>query len=301
MTNETGLCLPPLDQVDTPIFKVPSEACDCHAHVFGPRKKFPFILDRSYTPPEASLNAYQNMHRQLGLTRAVIVQPSIYGNDNKATLDAIKQYGDENARGVAVVTNNVSEAELEMLHIGGIRGVRFNLLFKGGMQLKDLEYIASKIAIFNWHIQLLIDVSELQSIADRLRRLPNEIVFDHMGHMPTNRGVNDVGFQTLINLIEEGHAWAKLSGSYRTSTASPSYKDAEVFAHALISASNKRMVWGSDWPHPGLYDNMPNDGALLNALNDYCPSDTLKKAILVDNPAQLYGFNAPLEGREHGK
>lgn len=288
--SETDLCLPPLDQVDPAAFNVPSKSCDCHAHIFGPRKRFPLIFDRSYTPPEASIRAYQNMHRKLGITRAVIVQPSIYGNDNKATLEAIKQYGEKNARGIAVVPNNISERELEMLHRGGIRGVRFNLLFKGGAKLKNLEHIASKIVTFKWHVQLLVDVSELQSIANKLKKLPTEVVFDHMGHMPTTRGVGDVGFQTLINLIKEGRAWAKLSGNYRISTKRPLYKDAVAFACALISASNKRVVWGSDWPHPGLYDNMPNDGALINVLDDYAPSDTLRRAILVDNPARLYGF-----------
>ena len=299
--NETKLCLPPLDQVDTPVFKVPAGTCDCHAHVFGSQKKYPLIVDRSYTPPEASVKAYQNMHRKLGITRAVIVQPSIYGNDNKATFEAIRKYGDENARGVAVVADNVSENTLEMLHLRGIRGVRFNLLFKGGAQLKDLEYIASKVAVFKWHVQLLIDVSELPSIDNRLRRLPTEVVFDHMGHMPAHRTVNNSGFQALINLIKEGRAWAKLSGNYRISTARPSYKDVTALARALISASNRRVIWGSDWPHPGLYDNMPNDGALLNALNDYAPSDTLKQAILVDNPAQLYDFDPPLREEDRDK
>ena len=297
--NTINLCLPPLAQIDPVIFSVPSGACDCHAHVFGPKKVFPFISDRSYTPPEAPIAAYQEMHRKLGIARAVIVQPSVYGNDNGATLNAIKQYGDDNARGIAVVAKDVSEAELETLHRRGIRGVRFNLLFKGGAQLKDLEHIASKIAAFRWHIQLLMDVSELPLIVGRLRRLPTEFVFDHMGHMPTTCRTDNVGFKTLLDLIKEGRAWAKLSGNYRISSAGPSYKDAKVFAYALISASKTRIVWGSDWPHPGLYNEMPNDGALLNALDDYAPSAALKKAILVDNPAELYGFNLPANGAAH--
>ena len=299
--SPSDLCLSPLEQVDPLRFTVSSGACDCHAHIFGPKKMFPFIADRSYTPPEASIEAYKNMHRKLGITRAVIVQPSVYGTDNQVTLTAIKQYGNENARGIAVVDNDVSELELERLHEKGIRGVRFNLLFKGGAQFKYLERISSKIAPFNWHVQILMDVSELQLITDRLRRLPTEIVFDHMGHISTNHGTNNLGFQALINLIKEGRAWVKLSGNYRISSAKPPYKDAEAFARALISASQKRVVWGSDWPHPGLHDTMPNDGALLNALDEYAASDQLKHAILVNNPAELYGFNTSPKGSEYDK
>ena len=168
-------------------------------------------------------------------------------------------------------------------------------------KFKYLERISSKIAPFNWHVQILMDVSELQLITDRLRRLPTEIVFDHMGHISTNHGTNNLGFQALINLIKEGRAWVKLSGNYRISSAKPSYKDAEAFARALISASQKRVVWGSDWPHPGLHDTMPNDGALLNALDEYAASDQLKHAILVNNPAELYGFNTSPKGSEYDK
>ena len=290
MTN-MDLCLPPHSQISSLAFSVPPYACDSHAHIIGPAEKFPQISDRSYTPHEASLESYQALHRGLGIQRAVIVQPSIYGHDNRVTVDAIRRYGNTNARGIAVVTNQISEAELETLHLAGIRGVRFNLLFKGGTCLEDLEHIAQKIVGFKWHIQLLIDVSQLKAIAPRLRKLPIQVVFDYMGHMPTTLGLHHVGFQTLINLMKEGYAWAKVSGNYRISRAGRPYHDAIPFAQALIAASSERVVWGTDWPHLGLYNEMPNDSDLLNVLDDYAPSSALKHIILVDNPEKLYGFD----------
>ena len=297
MTN-MDLCLPPHSAVNSLEFSVPPYSCDCHAHIIGPVTLFPQIEDRSYSSPEASLESYQTLHRELGIRRAIIVQPSIYGYDNRVTINAISRYGATSARGIAVVTPQILDSELETLHLGGIRGVRFNLLFKGGASLEDLEYIAQKIAGFKWHIQLLIDVSQLEAIASRLRKLPVPVIFDHMGHMPTNLGVQHSGFQTLINLMKEGCAWAKVSGNYRISSAGPPYRDAIPFAQALIAASPDRVVWGTDWPHPGLYKKMPNDGDLLGALDDYAPSSKLKQKILVDNPEKLYGFDTqPLENK----
>ncbi|MGD8477661.1 MAG: amidohydrolase family protein [Burkholderiales bacterium] len=282
-------CLAPDPHPRPPRFAMPAKACDCHAHVLGPPDKYPYVANRSYTPPTALLEDYQALHRVLGIERAVIVQPSVHGTDNAVTLDGITGYG-PNARGIAVVDASVSERELQRLHDGGMRGVRLNLLFGGGVGLETLEPLAERIADFGWHVQLLFDARDLVELAPRLRKLPVTVVVDHMGHMKTQHGISHPGFQTLLDLVRDGVCWVKLSGNYRISSDGPPYKDAIAFARALIEAAPEHMVWGTDWPHPALEDFMPNDGDLLDAVDDYAPEADLKQAILADNPARLYGF-----------
>ncbi len=285
----TRPCLAPDPEPRSPRFDVPAGACDCHAHVLGPPEVYPYVADRSYTPPPASLEAYKSLHRVLGIDRSVIVQPSVHGTDNQVTLDAIVGYG-PNARGVAVADASVDEPTLVRLNDGGFRGVRLNVLFGGGVGIDALEPLAERIADMGWHIQLLLDARNLVELAPRLRRLPVPAVVDHMGHMKISNGIDHPGFQTLVDLVRDGICWVKLSGNYRISAEGPPYSDAIAFAHALIEAGPERMIWGTDWPHPALNEFMPNDGDLLDALDDYAPDPELKHAILVDNPARLYGF-----------
>ena len=268
---------------------MPPDACDCHAHVFGPPELHPYAPERSYTPPTASLDAYRGLHRVLGIERAVIVQPSVHGTDNQVTLDAIAGYG-TNARGVAVVDESVQDSELARLHHGGVRGIRLNVLFGGGVGLHALEPLSQRIADMGWHIQLLLDARELVELSPRLRRLPVPVVVDHMGHMNVAHGIEHPGFQALLRLVRDGVCWIKLSGNYRISSQRPLYADVVPFARALIEARPEHVVWGTDWPHPALNDFMPKDGDLLDALDDYAPEPDLKHAILVDNPARLYEF-----------
>ena len=284
-------CLGPDPNPRAPSFQVPSGACDCHAHVLGPPEKYPYVAERSYTPPAATLESYQALHRVLGIDRAVIVQPSVHGTDNRVTLDGIARYG-PNARGVAVINADVPDHELKALDAGGIRGVRLNLLFGGGVGLSALETLSERIADMGWHVQLLLDARDLVELAPRLRRLPVAVVIDHMGHMNVAHGIDHPGFRTLLELVQDGICWIKLSGNYRISASGPPYKDVVPFARALIEARPRHMIWGSDWPHPALQSFMPNDGDLLDALDDYAPEADLKQSILVDNPARLYGFTA---------
>ena len=285
----TKPCLGPDPNPRPPKFAMPAGACDCHAHVLGPPDQYRYVPERSYTPPTALLVDYQALHQVLGIERAVIVQPSVHGTDNRVTIDGIAGYG-PNARGIAVVGADVDEAELQRLNDGGIRGVRLNLLFGGGVGLQALEPLSQRIADLGWHVQLLLDARDLVELAPRLRKLPVPLVVDHMGHMNVAHGIDHPGFQALIELVRDGICWIKLSGNYRISASGPPYKDAIPFARALIAAAPGHMVWGTDWPHPALNDSMPNDGDLLDALDDYAPDPELKKAILVDNPARLYGF-----------
>jgi 2-pyrone-4,6-dicarboxylate lactonase len=285
----TKECLPALSNPSPPAKRAPVGACDCHAHVIEPQSVLPFVANRDYSPPPAPLEAYQAMHRVLGIDRAVIVQPSFYGTDNSVTLRAIEAYG-ENCRGIAVVDDTISDRQLESLHAGGIRGVRYNLVFAGGVGLGSIERMAARIAPMGWHVQLLVNGNTLVDIEPVLFRLPVPSVIDHMGHIEAKLGLDQPGFQALLRLVRAGKAWVKLSGNYRISAQDAPYDDAIPFARALIAAAPHHMVWGTDWPHPAMFETMPDDGALLDALYSYSDADRIITDILVNNPKVLYQF-----------
>jgi len=287
--DDAPLCLGPDPDPRPPGFAVPPDACDCHAHIIGPLTLFPLQLERSYTPPEAPLSAYRHLLETLGLSRGVLVQPSIFGTDNACMLQALARHRNT-LRGVAAVEANVDEAELESLASNGIKGLRLNLLFKGGVPLDHLEALARRVERLQWHLELLLDVRELPALMPRLARLPVDIVIDHLGHMPAAEGIAHPGFQSLLKLVRGGRCWVKLSGAYRVSSAGAPFQDTVPFARALVEADPTRLVWGSDWPHTAIAGHMVNDGDLLDLLALWVPEPRLRHLILVENPARLYGF-----------
>lgn len=274
-----------------PSLSLPPGSIDTHMHVFGPTSHYPYTPERTYTPTDASLADYRHMAQTVGLERTVVVQPSVYGTDNRATAEAVKALGPEKARGVAVVDASVSDEALRALHEAGFRGVRLNLLFRGGVDFAAVEKLAGRLAPMGWHIQFLIDVSAFEELEPRLNRLPVDCVIDHMGHMATSKGPDHPGFQSLLRLVGGGRCWVKLSGPYRiTAEERPPYGDVTPFARALIAANPERMVWGSDWPHPHIAVPMPNDGALVEMLGEWAPDEAILRRIMVENPEELYGF-----------
>jgi predicted TIM-barrel fold metal-dependent hydrolase len=294
MNNSEGeaaipVCEAPNSEPGRPRISAPPDAWDCHAHIFGPPEQYAFVPGRSYTPPEASIQNYQRMLGALGPGRAVIVQPSVYGTDNRCTYDAVAASGGR-WRGVAVVDARTNMHELRRLHDAGFRGVRFNLLFKGGLAMEILEQVARLIAPLGWHVQLLLDGRDLVELAPRLRALPVPFVVDHMGHMPAKLAPAHPGFATLLALVREGNCWVKLSGPYRISARPYPYEDVAPIAKALVEASPEHMVWGSDWPHPSFQGAMPVDATLLDLLGEWVPEPLTRQRILTTNPAKLYDF-----------
>lgn len=274
-----------------PRHRLPAGATDCHAHVIGPAAAFPFVEDRSYTPPDALLPAYLHVLETLGFGRSVLVQPSMHGDDNTVMLRAMAEARGVEFRAVAVVSPDIADAELEQLHDAGVRGVRINLVYDGGgVGLDAASRIAERIAGMGWHIQFLADISRIGAGLTALERLPVPIVFDHLGHLPASAGTGDPGFSALAEMVKRGKTWVKLSGAYRVAEHDFPYPDARPFCEALLAASPARLVWGTDWPHTVCRHPMPNDGDLLDLFCDWVGSANLLKRILVDNPAELYGF-----------
>lgn len=267
---------------------MPKGAWDCHVHAIGPVDRFPLAPDRGYTPADVPVEEYVALMDRLGIARAVLVQPSIYGTDNRAMVDALVRYPTR-FRGVAVVDGHIDDAGLDALHACGVRGVRANLLNPGGISLDDAIALAPRLAARAWHLQVQIDVSSFDAW-NVLLGLPLPVVVDHLGCMAASKGPGTPGFRTLIGHVRAGRCYVKLSGAYRvTEWTATRYADATALARALVRANPRQLVWGSDWPHTDVRRDMPNDGDLLNLLAEWIPDAGLRRAVLVDTPDALYG------------
>ncbi|APC22994.1 amidohydrolase family protein [Pseudomonas protegens] len=288
-TDSPPLCAPPGAEVRAPSFVMPAGACDTHAHVIsGDLERYPLVPDRSYTPPPAPEALYLEVLRAMGMQRGVLVQPSVYGTDNRYMLEVLQRH-QEQLRGVAVVDEHVGDDELAHMHALGVRGVRINVLFRGGVNLDLMEHLAHRIADLGWHMQFLIDVRLLSEIEARMAKLPCAVVIDHFGHFPAHLGIKEPGFELLLRNVAEHGWWVKLSGAYRLSDQRPDYADTDALAHALLAVAPERMVWGSDWPHVAL-ESTPDTSSLLDRLLSWAPSERQRQSILVDNPGALYDF-----------
>ena len=288
-------CAPPDFKPRKPKFRFPAQACDCHAHVLGPAARYPYSPARVYTPPDCVLRDYRHMLDTLGVERAVLVQPSAYGTDNTAMLDAMKS-DPARLRGVAVVGGDIADGELKRLHEAGVRGVRVNIVDvkdrkPGTLPLDALAPLARRIKPLGWHMEFLMHVDEFPDFDRLVEDFPVDIVLGHLGYMRTDKGTDAAGFQALLRLVKRGRCWVKLTGPMRISSAALPYPDVTPYAHALARANPERVVWGTDWPHVIIKGPMPNDGELADLLSEWIPDERLREQVLVKNPARLYGFD----------
>ncbi len=276
-----------------PVVPVPPHACDVHAHVCGAQSRYPLIHERLYTPADASPEDYRHMLDALGVERGVLVQPSIYGTDNRAMLDGLAR-DPKRFRGVAVVPFDVPVAEIERLHAAGVRGVRCNIVDlkdnQGQLPLDQLRALAQRIQPFGWHVEFLMHVNGFPQLDLQLANFPVDVVFGHLGYVPAAQGLDTPGFAALLRLMRDGKAWVKLTGPYRLTASAMPYPDTAPFAQALVDAAPERLLWGSDWPHVMMKTAMPNDGDLFDAFAQWVPDAALRKRILVDHPGEVYDF-----------
>ena len=285
-------------------FDVPPGACDCHVHVFPDAAQFPFFAGRTYTPPTATADDLLALQRALHMDRVVIVQPSVYGTDNRATLDGIRRLGPQRARGVAVIDDKATPAQLDEMGQAGIRGVRVNLETTGvvdpAASARKLQDAVRQVSARGWHVQTYTRLAVLEALKDQLLAMPVPLVVDHFGGARGEGGVGQPGFAALVELVRSGKAYVKISGAYRSSDKRPEFGDVAPLARALIEANPDRIVWGSDWPHPESSGKRPaqeispaiavDDGLVLNQLVSWAPDAAVRRKILVENPARLYGF-----------
>jgi 2-pyrone-4,6-dicarboxylate lactonase len=288
--NPLKTCPPPDPDPVAPSLALPPDACDAHCHVFGPAAKFPYAADRSYTPPDAPVENLRRLHAKLGVSRAVIVHASCHGTEMEVTLDAIAS-SKGRYRGVACVEDGVTDRELERLHAGGIRGIRFNFVIHlGGVPDLSVFYrLLARIKPLGWHVVLHFDAEDIVSQRELLSRIDVPFIIDHMGRVKAADGLEQAPFQSLLALYRNNPlAWVKVCGAERVSNGKRPFLDAVPFAQALIAEDPSRILWGTDWPHPNITKDMPNDGELVNLFAKICPDPATQRRILVDNPTRMY-------------
>lgn len=288
------LCQAPDSEIRSPHIVFPAGAVDCHAHVCGPENQFPYADERIYTPPDATLEQYVFLLGMLGVDRAVLVQPSVYGIDNRAMLAALAS-NPQKFRGVAVINKEISDAELERMHQAGVRGVRCNVVDvvdkSAGLPIDELTAIAKRIKPLGWHLELLAHVNEYPDLAKTFADFPVDLVFGHFGYSHAKYGVHEPGFQGLLQLLREEKAWVKMTGPYRICDGDLPYTEMQPFNEAVIAANPNRLVWGSDWPHVMVKKQMPHDADLCDLFGSWVSDPELRNAILVNNPCMLYGYS----------
>jgi 2-pyrone-4,6-dicarboxylate lactonase len=273
-----------------PRFKVPAGAVDAHCHVFGPGAKFPYAPERKYTPVDAPKEKLFALRDYLGFDKNVIVQASCHGKDNAALMDALLT-SDDKARGIAVLGEEIDDEELEEMDEAGVRGVRFNFV----KRLVDftprdvLERIAARIAPLDWHVVVYFEMGDLAELEPFFTSLPTDIVIDHMGRPDLRKGIDHPEFKRFLHLLEENeNMWVKVSCPERLTIAGSPYDDVVPYARLLVERFPRRVLWGTDWPHPNMPKETPDDGVLVDVIPKIAPTRQLQQALLVDNPTTLY-------------
>lgn len=272
----------------TPSLVLPAGSCDAHCHVFGPAAVFPYADNRSYTPADAPKEALAALHDRLGVDRAVIVQASCHGTDNRAMLDAIA-WRPEAYRGVAIVDDTFDDKALQQLHEGGVRGVRFNFVrhLGGAPDMAVFDRVIARIKALGWHVVLHLDAVDIEPLSGMIHALPVPFVIDHMGRVDTGLGTDQPAFRSLLEMAKRDNCWVKVCGSERISRYP--FDAAVPFARALVEASPDRTLWGTDFPHPNLKEPV-DEADLVDLVQRFAPAEEERQRLLVDNPARLYEF-----------
>jgi D-galactarolactone isomerase len=272
---------------EVPALKAPAGSCDCHVHIYDDR--YPVVPTWAIPTPKASISDYLSVQRELGLERVVIVQANAYGFDNRCATEAIAVLG-PHARGVAAVQPNVTDAELNRLNISGFRGARCFMLQGGRLSWPDVNAIAARVAPFGWHLQVQLDGRHLLRHETLLSGLPVNVVIDHNGKFLEPVPPEHPAFQALLRLLDTGRCWVKLAAPYETSkTGPPRYEDVSKLARALAQKNPERCLWASNWPHPGVIP-APSNAHMLDLLLDWAENESTRHRILVENPAEIYGY-----------
>jgi 2-pyrone-4,6-dicarboxylate lactonase len=282
---------PPDPNTEIPEFKLPTKSCDCHTHIFGPASRYPFAPNRPYNAPDAPLEAFRAVDAKIGVERCVIVNATPHGTDNRVVTDAIAQSGGA-CRGIANVSDEMSDKDLADLDKAGIRGCRFAFLKRlGGVgDMNKFNRIVHRGAELGWHVDVYFEPGTISEFAPILSALPTSYVIDHMGTVIAAKGLDDPAFKALLDLqSSDEKCWVKISGLERASAVGKPFHDAVPFAKLLIDNARDRVLWGTDWPHPNV-KIIPNDGEIVDLIPLYASDPETHQMLLVDNPAKLFKF-----------
>ena len=272
-----------------PRFVPPPGAVDAHCHVFGPEEQFPFSSRAKYLPADATPEMLFALRDHLGFSRNVIVQASCHGSDNRATLNAIAKSNGK-ARGVAVVDPAISEDRLEVLHLGGMRGIRFNFLKRlvdSAPKDKFLE-VACRLPK-GWHVVIYFEADILEELRPFIDAIPVPLVVDHMGRPDVTQGPDGPDMKAFRNLLDSRPDihFKPTCPDRLDPTGDPWNAFAEAVA-PLVADYPDRCIWGTDWPHPNQQKVLPDDGHIVDMIPRIAPTEELQRKLLVANPERLY-------------
>jgi predicted TIM-barrel fold metal-dependent hydrolase len=297
--SQLRVSLPPDPNTRAPGWTLPAGACDTHAHVFGPPDLFPYSETRRYTPPAAPIEHYINVQKITGLSRVVFCTPTAHGTDNRVILNAIAQLGDS-ARGIANIDPSYDDRALDALHEQGIRGARFHLMDDRPGSQEFLTEHLPRLQRRDWILDLHVDPQDLVHHETYIRALPTVTIIDHMARVRGADGIDQPAFRLLLDMLKDDRFWVKVCSLNKISAVkdahvagSLAYMDMVPFAKAVIEAAPDRVLWGSDWPNSNIFTpgRVPNVGDLLDLFAVIAPDEAMRKRILVDNPARLFGFS----------
>ena len=272
-----------------PRLAAPAGAIDTAIHVY--HASVPAVSGGPPVPGDFPESAYQAVQRRLGFKRVVVVQPNAYQDDNRVTLEAIRALG-PGAKGVGVVKLGVTDAEIERLTKGGIVAQRIFQMQWGAVGFDRMHEVMARVHPFGWFATIQLDGRELPQWEQTIRKLPGRFVIDHTGKFLEPVPPEHEAFKALLRLVDTGRCWVRLAGAYETSkTGAPASEDVSRLARALVKHAPERMIWASNWPHPSAPKaKVPDDADLLDLLLDWAPDEAIRRKILVDNPAELYGL-----------
>lgn len=284
-------CPPPHPAPRRPVLALPRDSCDAHCHVLGPADVFPYARDRTFTPLDAPKEQLRALHAHLGLTRAVVVQSSCHGHDHAVLLDALRSGGGR-LRGVALIGETTTRAEIERLHLAGVRAFRLNFLphLRTPPTRAEIDSVLERVDGLGWAAQLHVQGEEIAGLDAVVRALPGRTVVDHMGRVDLAEGLDSQALRGLRALLDTGRVWVKVSGVDRISREGPPYGDAVAVAASLVAHAPERVVWGTDYPHVNIVGDAPDDGLLVDLVERIAPDPAHLRRLLVDNPAELYDF-----------
>lgn len=276
---------------------LPKGACDTHFHVFEDPARYPVRHAAPlFVPPLATIDQLLALHKSLGIERGVLVHPHVYARDYSLLLDFLRLAPPGAYRGIAMIDDTVDDKQLEALHAAGVRGARFHFQNRFGstLGLEEFHRSAARIAELGWFVKIFVRGPELIELEGELRKISATVLIDHMGRFDFGKGTSQPGFDVLISLLRQENWWMQLSnGDARDEGPAEPWSDAIPFGRKYDETAPNRCIWGSDWPHI-LYHRrgvpLPDDAALVSLLDSYLPNKKARRAVLVDNPARLFGF-----------
>lgn len=284
-------CPPPVERPSVPSVALPENSVDSHCHVFGPHDLFPYATERGFTPPDVSRHRLRALHDHLGLERALVVQSACHGADHAAMLDALASSAGR-YRGVALVTPATPPADIAAWNAAGVCGARLNFLphLGGAPSAETVASVVSLIRPHGWHLSIHVAGSGVSDYVDVIAGIGIPVVIDHMARVDLAQGLDGPDVRSLLRLLDTGGVWVKLSGADRLSGGSEPAPDALALARRLATYASERVVWGTDFPHPNLAGDPPDDGRLVDSLSVVAPERALLERLMVTNPADLFGF-----------